>query len=331
MFRIAFSSILVWCSLIGRAQMQQMQPPRFGQVYVETNLQNKQNITAVSGATYRLSGLSFGMMLPLYSKTFRQQKDTVPPSRLAFNIHPSLSYSLLNINYLNQERVLLNPQLTIGSYYLFKRKNMLFVNLRGMLNEDEFTVGNPKLRYAFSALYSRKAGPKFSWFAGAAYSYVFGEGRFLPLLGGRYGWGKSSRVNIVLPLQITYRTSLSSRLRLSVYLRPQGGINRYENRLTITDSTQKILVLRRRGGMLGAAFTYRLKNNLALIVDPSFLIAQKISFTNEDGAIKFMDQNLSRGFQLRLMLVWRPWQNSLRNQQHPEKIADDDNDFLLGF
>lgn len=330
MIRVFISCVLVLFFFECVAQMQQMQPPRYGQVYVETNLQNKQRITTVSGETYRLSGLSLGMMLPVYAKTFSQQNDTVPPSQLAFNIHPSLSYSLLNISYLNQERVLLNPQLTLGTYYQFKRKHMVLLNIRAMLTEDEFTVESPRPRYTFSSLYSRKVNTRFSWFAGAAYSYVFGEGQFLPLLGGRFGWGKNSRVNIVLPLQVTYRTALTSSLRLSVYARPQGGINRFENRLTVSDSTQKVLVFRRRSAVLGAAFTYRLKNNLALVVDPSFLLAQKISFTADEGSQKLINDNLSRGFQLRFMLIWRPWQNSLRNQRQPENNSDDDS-FLLGF
>lgn len=331
MIRILFSCVLFLGACAATAQMQQMQAPRFGQVYMETNTQNLQRVTDVSGATYRFSGLSLGMMLPVYTKIATQRNDTTPPSRLAFTLQPSLSWSMLNISYLNQERILLNPQLTVGSYYTFRRKNMVLVNIRAMFNEDEFTINNPEPRYAFTTLYSRKVNARFSYFAGAAYSYVFGEGQFLPLLGGRFGWGKRSRVNIVLPLQVTYRTQLSPRLRLSVYLRPQGGINRFENRLTIADSSQKVLVFRRRSVMFGAAFSYKLKNNLAVVIDPAFMTAQKISFTDEDGSQKFMENNLSRGIQLRLMLIWRPWQNALRNQQHPENKVDDDDSFLLGF
>jgi hypothetical protein len=331
MIRVLLGCILFLYASVATAQMQLMQAPRFGQVHLETNTQNLQRVTDMPGATYRFSGLSLGMMLPVYTKTAPQRNDTTPPSRLAFTLHPSLSYSLLNISYLNQERVLLNPQLTVGSYYTFKRKNMLLVNIRTMLNEDEFTVNKPEPRYAFSALYSRKVNTRFSYFAGAAYSFVFGEGQFLPLLGARFGWGKNSMVNIVLPLQVTYRTQLSPRLRLSVYARPQGGVNRFENRLTVADSTQKVLVFRRRSVMFGAAFSYKLKNNLAVVIDPAFMAAQKTSFTDEEGSQKFIENNLSRGIQLRLMLIWRPWQNTLRNQQHPEKKGDDDDNFLLGF
>ncbi|MES2779608.1 MAG: DUF6268 family outer membrane beta-barrel protein [Bacteroidota bacterium] len=330
MIRLLFSSILMVCAYVGMAQMQ---PPRLGQVYLETYTQNRQRITDVPGETYRVSGMSFGMMLPVYSKTFGQRSDTLPPSRLVFTIHPSVSYGLLKISYLNQERVLMNPQLTIGSYYTFKQKNMLGINLRAMLNEDEFTIDNPKPRYAFSALYSRRVTPMFSYYGGLAYSYVFGEGQLLPLFGARFSFGKRARLNIVLPLQITYRTPLSNKLRLMVYVRPQGGINRFENRLTISDSLQKVLVFRRRSVLVGASFSFRIKNNLAVVVDPSFLFAQKISFTEDEGAgaQKFIDNDLSRGFQLRLMLVWRPWQNTLRNQQHPENQTNDDDSFLLGF
>ncbi len=313
------------------AQMQQMQPPRFGRVYVETNMQPPQRLTDVPESHYRLSGLSVGMMLPLYTTKFRQLNDTTPPPSLAITIHPSVSYSRISISHPNQERILMNPQFTLSSYYMFKRKSMFFVNLRTQLNEDEFTAKNPEPRYAFLTLYSRKVSGGFSYFGGAAYSYVFGEGRFFPLLGARVTLGKQSTINMVLPLQVTFRTQLSSRLRLSVYLRPQGGVNRFENRLTIADSTQKVLVFRRRGAQLGVALSYQLRNNLSIVIDPSLLVAQKIQFTNESGSQTYINHNLSRGFQLHLMIVWRPWQNSLRNQQYPDAKPEEDDSFLLGF
>ena len=330
--QVVIGLLVMLCSTKAMAQLQQLQPPRFGQVYIEANTQNKQRITDVGGATYHLGGVSIGMMLPVYAKTFRQRNDTTPASRMAFTIHSAVSASNLTISYLPQERILLNPQLSIASYYNFKRKNMFMLTGRVLLNEDEFTINYPEPRYTFSALYSRRVNQHLSYYLGAGYSYVFGEGQFLPLLGGTFSWEKNNRLNLILPVQVSYRTRLSTKLRLSVYARPQGGVNRFENRLTISDSSQKTVVFRRKSTILGAAFSYWVKENMAIVVDPAFLFAPKIAFADdEESSLKYIDNNLSRGVQLRVMLIWRPWQNAIRNQQQRGKTTEEEDSFLLGF
>jgi len=315
------------------AQLQQTQPPRFAAFYIETSLQPKQNVTDSPGNTYSLNRITIGMVLPLLSKKIPALNDSLSPNRLGLTLNPSLSYSRLRLSYFPQERVLINHQVTLSSYYFFSQKNALFFNLRGLYNEDEFTIKNPELRYNASLMYTRKVSQRFSYYAGATYSYVYGEGLWLPLLGARFSWGTTSRLNILLPMQVSYRTRLSGNTRLLVYAHPEGGVNRFENRLNVSDSLQKTVVFRRQSFALGAAFTWQVKNNLSVVVDPALLFAQRISFTR-DGERKgtaFIDNSLHRGFQLQLKLIWRPWQNSLRNQQKMDSDLQDDDNFILGF
>jgi hypothetical protein len=295
---------------------------------METSAQNRQRITDVSGANYQFSSLSVGMLLPVYSRLVKTSPETESPSRLILTVRPSMSYSLVHISSLNQERLLLNPQFSVGSYYLWRTKHKMILNGRVMLNEDEFTINNPDPRYTFSALYAHKIHPQFSYYGGLAYSYVFGEGKFLPLLGGYFSWGNRSSVSLIFPVQAAYRMQATPNIRLSFYARPQGGINRYENRLTVTDSTQKILIFRRKCVSLGVTASFRIQPNLTFVMDPSFLVAQKISFTEEDasGGQKLADNSLDKGFQIRLALLWRPWQNSIRNKQRNHNPAEEDAD-----
>jgi hypothetical protein len=315
------------------AQLQQMQPPRFAAFYIETGLQPKQDVTDSPGYTYSLNSFRLGMVLPLLSKKIASSNDSLPPNRLGLAINPSLGYSRMKLSYYPQERLLLNHQVTLSTYYFFRQKNALLLNVRALYNEDEFTIKNPELRYNFSLLYTRKATEHFSYYAGGAYSYLFGEGLLLPLLGARFSWGSHSRLNILLPFQVSYRTYLGSNTRLMIYAHPEGGVNRFENRLNINDSLQKVVVFRRRSVALGAAFTWQVKSNVSVVIDPAFLFAQHISFT-ADGERKghtYIDNMIYRSFQLQLKLIWRPWQNSMRNQKKVESDLQDDDNFILGF
>lgn len=316
------------------AQRQQMQPSRFASFYIESSLQPRQNITDSPGYTYALNRLSLGMVLPLFSKTIAPAHDSLLPNRIGVSLNPSLGYARMRISYFPQERLLLNHQVTLSSYYFFRQKNAFTLNLRALYNEDEFTISNPVLRYNFSLMYTRKVNPRFSYYAGAGYSYIFGEGLFLPLLGARFSWGRSSRLNMVLPLQVTYRTRIASKTMLSLYARPQGGINRFENRLNIQDSLQKIVMLRRRSFALGASFAWLVTNNVSIVVDPALLFGQRIAFTSdgEQKGATYIDQKVHRGLQLQVKLIWRPWQGTIRNQKRMKnEPADDDDNFILGF
>jgi hypothetical protein len=320
--------LLITCTMLAQGQVQQKQHARYASFYIETRLQPEQHITDSAPHTFSLNKVAFGAMLPLFDIQARPQYDSVLPARFGLLLHPSLSYTRLGISYFPQERILVNSQVTLGGYYCFGQKNALNINLRGMYNEDEFTISRAKLMYNFSGLYTRKVSRAFSYYLGGAYSYVFGEGLLLPLVGARVSWGRSSRLSMVLPLQVTYRTSLSERMKLQVYAHPQGGINRFRNRLNVPDSTQDVVMFRHRALALGAAFVWQVRNNVSLVVDPAVLLGQRIFITKENSMPQeaFADNTISRNLQLQLRLIWRPWQNAMRNRKNAaEEHVDDDN------
>jgi hypothetical protein len=323
---------IVACSLASGV-LAQMQPSRFASVYLETLVQPKQEIIDSAGHTYKLGRFNFGMTLPLVNARFAPEHDTLQPGRLGITLHPSITYSRLRLSYFPQERILVNPQITLSTYYFFKQKNAITLNLRAMYNEDEFTIGSPRLRYNVSGIYARSVSNRFSYYAGGGYTYLFGEGVWLPILGARFSWNKTSRLNIILPLQISYRTAFLPKTRLLLYMHPQGGVNRFENRLNVNDTLEKTLVFRRRSLNVGAAIIWQVKSNVSVVFDPSLLLAQRILFTSDDetNATTYIDQRLERSIQFRIKLVWKLWQNSLRNQKAADQESADDDNFLLRF
>jgi hypothetical protein len=327
--------LLLFCftPFIGYAQFQQTQAPRFASLYIESNFQPQQNITDSANNTFSFRRVTFGAVLPLLHRSFAPANDTLLPNRLGVSINPSLGYSELRLSYFPQERLLINHQLALSTYYFYKQKNALTLNLRALYNEDEFTMKDAKLRYNASFIYTRKVSPRFSYYAGGGYGYVLGEGVALPLLGARFSWARSSRLNILLPLQVSFRTGLNAKTRLTLYAHPEGGVNRFENRLNISDTAIKTIMLRRRSLAIGAALSWHIRNNLVLVVDPAVLLGRQISFTpeGEQSPDAYISNRVQRGLQLELKLIWRPWQNTLRNQRKMEGDLQDDDNFILGF
>lgn len=291
--------------------------------------QNQRDFVKDPSNHYQLGSFAGSMLLPVY----RKQTLGNSPRISGLFLSPSLELSKADISYIQQSRMLVNAGLGIGGYYLIHPKHFLLGTFRGLVNEDEFTIDYYQLRYNAALLYSWRMGSKFTLLSGLAYTYTFGEGLFLPMLGGRYLFGPKHFIQVVLPLQISYTRPFGNRIVLSAYIRPSGGFNRFENRRYFADSTVNVMALRRRAISTGIQLTYQLKNSLRLYTSLALLGGQRITFTEDgerNGDIYFKG-NVENALQLRVGLVWYPFLNNLRNEnKEPLDNDDTDDDFLLG-
>ena len=285
-------------------------------------------------SNYKYTSHEFGMnaFVPVYSKQFEHAEQK---NNLGIFVTPTLRFSNFNLSYL-PSRIFINAGFGLGTYYHFKQKNTLTTLLQAQVNEDEFTINNALLRYGGILVYTRKSSERFSYYLGATYTYVFGDGYLLPIIGARFKMGKTSQLMIALPYHINFTHRFNSTLRLSVSLKPNGGINRYQNRYAF-NTNDEVLMMRRRSLVLGTSLYYQLKNNLLLGGELAAVFAHKVIFTTQDNSQIFVTNTIANGLQLNLRLIWRPWQNTIRNKEkmakqkafeYPDDLNDTD---ILGF
>ncbi|MDP1726573.1 MAG: DUF6268 family outer membrane beta-barrel protein [Bacteroidota bacterium] len=299
-----------------------------GSLFIENTLQSKQKVNNATGFC-QIPNLSLGLNLPIYNY-YKPASDTLNSKYFGINLSASNKWSSLKLSFLPEDRLLINAKLGFNSYYFLKRKNALNLNISGLLNEDAFTINKPSLKYNYAFLYSRFVSNKFSYHTGIVYSYIYGEGILLPALGFKYKIGQKSQLSIILPLQFTYKTPISSKLMLLFYLHPQGGINRFQNDTNLTGNASEIVLFRRKSVALGCIFIIKLKDNLSLLADPSFLLDQHFYFSedNERKGTQYTNNTLEKGFQIRTRLIWRPWNKKSKKDQ-PDDLLNDDI-YLLG-
>ncbi|MEI6507983.1 MAG: DUF6268 family outer membrane beta-barrel protein [Bacteroidota bacterium] len=289
--------------------------------------------------TFSSKSFCAGFYIPVYAKKIEKTEQGLSNFFCAF-ITPNIKLTNINIGYLYDSRVLINGRIGFGALYQFKQKNTLAATTNLQLNEDELTTNNPVINYAGLFLYTRRCSSKFSYYVGAAYTYLFGyygnNGLLLPILGARFNFHNKSFLTITLPYNINYLHIINNKLMYSVAMYPYGGINRYRNRSYSTNYNDAIM-FRSSSLVLGSTLYFRLKNNLTLGTEVGIVGGQKFMFTNDKNSITYQKDEVKNGLLFSVKFIWRPMQNSLRAKEKlihisdEESIPDLNDDSLLGF
>lgn len=227
---------------------------------------------------FRFSQFSIGYKHELYSKI------NTKSNKLTFNqisVLPSLQIGSTSFGDNNLDRTLINLKLSLLGVFHTSAKNTFLITATTFANEDEYTLADATLRYAGIFLYNRKVNNKFSYRAGATFTYLFGEPLLLPVLGFRYQTSKKSMLNVNLPYSLNWKKQTKiPQLFYGFSLKPNGGINQYQNKLSV-DTTNQTLMLRRRTAILTADVRWINKKG-SLLFQFGVNLNPKVQFTKQN-------------------------------------------------
>lgn len=234
--------------------------------------------TTESKNNFRNSKFVIGYKHSLYSK-FSQKDGHLKFTQI--RISPVLQIGKVNFENDNLNRTLINLKLGLSGIFHTSNKNTFLLAANAFANEDEYTLPEASFRYSGMLMYMRKVNSKFSYRTGIAFTYLFGEPLALPILGFKYKTSEKSMLNVTLPFVINWRKQTKvQKLFYGFTLRPNGGINRYQNKLSI-DTTNVTLILRQRTYQFLGDLRVINKTNMILF-QAGFVGNQKVLFTNEN-------------------------------------------------
>ncbi|MFA9214701.1 MAG: DUF6268 family outer membrane beta-barrel protein [Candidatus Methylacidiphilales bacterium] len=227
---------------------------------------------------FRFSQFSIGYKHELYSK-INTKNNTLTFSQIS--VLPALQLGNASFGAPNLDRTLINLRLSLLGIFHTSAKSTFLVTATTFANEDEYTLPDATLRYAGIFLYNRKVDNKFSYRAGATFTYLFGEPLFLPVLGFRLQTSKKSILNVNLPYSLNWKKQTKiPTLFYGFSLRPNGGINQYQNKLSV-DTTNQTLMLRRRTVILTADIRLINKKSTFLF-QLGFNLNPRVQFTKQN-------------------------------------------------
>lgn len=282
----------------------------------------KGNDSAINN--FRFSNISVAYKYGIYSRSSYTNSNL---KLTHISLSPSIRIGNANFFKNNLNRVLVNFRLGLNGLFITSNKNSILVNTTVFANEDEYTFQDALMRYSGIFIFNRKVNQKFSYKVGTTFTYIFGEPLLLPILGFSLKTSPSSKLNVVLPLNINWRkNSKINKFSYGFSLGANGGINRYQNKLSV-DTTNTILILRRRSLQFISDLRIKNKNN-TIIFQLGFNANQKVSFTNQNdnAVVNNFVFNGSNSLYANITFLWflKPKSNREKNENDYNTVTEDE-------
>src|SRR5688572_192355 len=245
-FRLCFLSVFLFleCGFFNPSYSQDYPAKNIYRIFFEANAQHspERAFEDVSGL-YGFSSLYAAANVPLISKVTEGKDYT--KKLLGVTAKAKGEITLPRISFIKSDHLLLNLSGSLNALYN-GNKNTWQGTFTASLSEDNYTITLPQIRFAGSLLFTRRTSLHFAYSLGAGYSFIYGEGRFVPLVGATVRIDADDRIAALLPMHISWIHTYSFVNVMRVYVAPAGGVNRFRNNDGLFPSAPQTIYFRRR-------------------------------------------------------------------------------------
>jgi hypothetical protein len=177
--------------------------------------------------SYKVSQMALGFNVPVVTKDF-YNKDSTKVSNLHFLFTGSFNSVDLQFGGISRHRF---NKTSIGFRGIYNNggKSTFFVEASPFVVEDVGYDYTRTSRIAATALYNYSPNEHFCFRLGFTRSFLWGNMFNLPYIGFRFGRLDKTNFSIQFPRSITLNVPMGSRVRFSLYTKPQGGLYTFAN------------------------------------------------------------------------------------------------------
>jgi hypothetical protein len=231
---------------------------------------------------YGTNTSSIGFSVPVYGKIIPKEPDI--NSFLLVHLNGEFEVEKTEIGALDDNRLFFKPWLGSSMFYHTGKKSTFMGNLSFRWMEDEITGADPKVFPTALFLWRIKKNERLSYVLGTTFTYTFGAGLPIPILGLNMDLGNNSKINLILPLSIEFQKSLSKGQIIRLFLSPDGDIARMGNNQVFPKIQVKDLVLSKRNLKFGLNYSLA-RNGLRIMPEIGVLGRRSLTFSDAETSI----------------------------------------------
>ncbi len=204
------------------------------------------NTSKDSIGNYGYTLLNFNASIPLYKSKFKKEN----PKFFLIKLTPTFSYQSLDLSFLKNKQNIFRIGTSVSSITYNGKKSIYIANINAFIANDDYTIYHPQVRYSGAFMYQYIKSKKISYNLGLIYTYNFGRGILLPILGLNIKTDKHTGFNINLPLGITYFNRNNNKYFYKISLKPRGNVATLTNQFGEFNTQANTVVLRQRESTL---------------------------------------------------------------------------------
>lgn len=325
-FASALTEAIILTALFSSAALAQDYPAKnIYRTYIEYSGQyaDQRAFEDVSGL-YSTSAGALSLSVPVISKVLEGRDMTKKLFGVVAKAKGELTVPEISI--VETSRLLIDCSASLGALYN-GNKNTWQGNVTASFAEDNSTLSSLRFRFAGHALFTRRSSNKFAWQLGAAYSYIYGEGKFFPLLGSNIYLGARDRLAILLPMHFSWIHTYNFKNIMRVYIAPAGGINRFRNNELIPGA-ENIIYLRRREFKAGIMWRIKVAPALILSGGGGILAERNLFFSEKNNSDYYLRKQPQRWWFVEAGIKFRFGTKKLYEYMRPDELMFNETDFL---
>jgi hypothetical protein len=327
-FTFYFSSafLIFECGFFSPSYSQDYPAKNIYRIFIEVNGQHspERAFEDVSGL-YGYSSMTAALNVPLISKVTEGKDFT--KKLLGVTAKAKGEITLPKISFIKSDHLLLNLSGSLNVLYN-GNKNTWQGTFTTSFAEDNYTIALPKIRFAGSFLFTRRASLNFAYTLGAAYSFVYGEGRFVPLIGSTVRIDADDRIAALFPMHISWIHTYSFVNVMRVYIAPSGGVNRFKNNDGLFPNAPDIIYFRRREFKAGVLWRLRPSPPLIISFGGGILLKRSIYFSEKNNSDYLLHQQPQPFWFAELGIKFRFGTKKLYEFMRPDELMFNETDFL---
>ena len=228
-----------------------------------------------------------GMVLPLFGRVTIKEKGAKPKLfQLFLSAGMTAGKPEINFEYTFRNRTLYNASAGLTALYYYGNRNTLLGGVYSFIGEDNKTLKSSiEPRFAGFLLFNHYVkDKKYSYKFGALYTYLFGRDIVLPVGGITLDISKKSRLNILVPLTLSYSYTNEEGNRFRLFVKPRGSYNNFNNEdedMQFNNGQIPVIQVRQAQVRAGVDAKLKLHDNFFLKIETGVTIYDNLLFFNE--------------------------------------------------
>ncbi len=259
--------------------------------------------TKDSIGNYGYKLLNFNASIPLYKSKFNIEN----PKFLVIKLTPTFSYQSLNLSFLKNKQNIFRIGTSLSSVSFNGKKSIYFAHINAFIANDDYTIYHPQVRYSGAFMYQYIKSKKTSYNLGLIYTYNFGKGILLPLLGVKVKTDKNSGVNFYLPLGITYFNQNKEKYTYKISLKPRGNVATITNQFGEFNTQASSVVLRQRESTLNYTGVYKSSQHIKFTFQTGIALNRHfyISDNSTGSPVNIVQSKVKNSFYLQIGFIYK--------------------------
>lgn len=282
MLQVIWKSILIFtcCPLMLLAQEKKFLSP---DIKISAEYLLKENLKDTPG-TFQNKKAQLSFNVPIYSRRYGLTNE-LEYRTIIVQLSGGGSYAMPEFSFISPSHQLINGSLGLRTVWSSGSKNTWLLNFSGTAAEDNYTILTPVPRFSGAAMLKHKVSGDFSYSVGMAYSFSYGRGLPLPLLGAEIAVTKKGKLKIILPVHLSFRYKLNEWDIITLSIHPEGGLNNFANKGdSLFSGYPDKFTFRIRGFKAGIDMNIFVNDNMRFIPEAGWLTGRKISFSDQGDA-----------------------------------------------